>query len=158
MTGHVGEDAFAYYVSLGADRSYDQVAKFLGVNKRTVTRAAARQSWTERLNKIEADARIRADARLASEVEEMQVRHAKMLRGLAARAAKAIAEYPLRSAIEGAKVAEMVIKLERLVLGQSTEKTAVSVEAATKQEFEKFIAPAKGSPEDDGEPDGPDEW
>lgn len=154
----IPEDAFAYYVGLGVERSYEQVAKYCKVNKRTVVREAGRQHWTERLKKIEDDARVRADARLAVELEEMQVRHAKLLRALAARAAKAIADHPLRSAMEGARVVELVIKMERVALGQAAERSQVSVEAATRQEFERFIVPAKGSAEDDGEVDGDDEW
>jgi hypothetical protein len=159
MPNRIGDDAFAYYVSLGADRSYEQVAKFCGVGKRSVVRHAAKDRWTERLRKIEEDAKVRADARLATELEEMQVRHAKLLRGLAARAAKAIAEFPLRTAMEGAKAVEIVVKLERLIAGQASEKTHVSVESATRAEFERYLEPAKGSPEDDGEvDDGSDEW
>ena len=162
MSNRIGPDAFAYYTSLGPDRSYEQVAKFCGVSKRSVARAAARENWTPRLAKIEADAQARSDARLADELEDMQTRHTRLLRAMAARAAKAIAEYPLRSCLEGAKVAEMVIKLERVIAGQVAERTSVSVEAETRQQFERFLAPAKGSPEDDseldGEPDGDEDW
>ena len=47
MSGRIPPDALEYYVSLGADRSYEKVADHYGVSKRAVTKLAVRQRWQE---------------------------------------------------------------------------------------------------------------
>lgn len=147
------EDAFALYVSQGADRSHQAVADHYGVSKRTVTRAATRENWTARLAAIEANAQKRSDAKLAQGMAEVRERHLKLLRAMASRAAQAIQAYPLETAMEGMRVAEMTIKLERLIMGEPSERTGISVEQATKQELERLLVVEGTVPEaedDDG--------
>ena len=50
------------------------------------------------------------------------------------------------------KAAEMVIKLERLVAGEASERTAISVEEVTKRELDRWIVPA-GPKLEEGEGD-----
>ena len=95
MTRRIPEDAFAFYVALGADRSYQRVADHFDVSKRGIINVAERENWSERLTAIEESARTRLDERLSETLEEMQARHLKLLRGMAGRAAKAIQEFPL---------------------------------------------------------------
>jgi len=137
MSHKIPDDAFAYYVSLQEERSYEAVAKFYGVSRRAVTKAAARENWSERLEKIERDARERADKKLAEAVSEVHMRHRKMLQGMAGRAVKAIAEYPLTSGMEGMRAAEIVIKLERLIAGEPTER--VDVAGTIKRECQTLL-------------------
>ena len=49
MSGKLPDDCFAYYVSLGAERSYHAVARHYGVTKRTVARRAAEEDWQGKL-------------------------------------------------------------------------------------------------------------
>lgn len=139
MTGKVPEDAFAYYVALGSERSYEAVARNYGVNKRTVVRCADREDWQTRLAEIERKARAAADAKLAEGMQEMSLRHRKLLLAMASRAATAIQTYPLKSGMEGIKAAELVIKLERLIAGEPTESRTISVEQVTRDEMSRFL-------------------
>lgn len=151
MSNKIPEDAFAYYVSLQEERSHEAVAKFFGVSKRAVTKAAARQDWAARLEKIERDGRERADKKLAEAAGEVHLRHRKMLQGMAGRAVKAIAEFPLTSGMEGMRAAEMVIKLERLIAGEPTER--VDIAGTIKRECQTLLL-KPGEEEDWGDDDG----
>ena len=140
------EDAFSYFVSLGSTRRYRDVADHFKVSLRTVVTAAKRENWTERLTKIEREARVNADIKLQETVEAMQLRHSKMLRAMASRAAKAIQEFPLNTGMEGMKAAEMVIKLERLLAGEPTERTAMDIEKQIRKEHERWMVPEGATP------------
>lgn len=132
-------DAFALYVALGPERSYDAVAKHYAVSKRTVVRVAEREQWQARLDAIERKAREATDAKLSDELHEMSLRHRKLLLAMASRAATAIQAFPLESGMQGVKAAELVIKLERLIAGEPTESRAVSVEQVTRDEIGRFL-------------------
>jgi len=133
--------AFEFYVGLGNDRSYEVVASHFHVTKRAITKAAARERWSERLEKIEREAQTRVDEKLVESIEQMRLRHTKMLRAMASRAVKALQEFPLTSGMEGLRAAEAVIKLERLVAGEVTERGATSVEVLIKGEYEQIMQP-----------------
>ena len=60
----------------------------------------------------------------------------------------ALQQYPLSSGMEAMRAAEMVIKLERLIFGEPSERTAVSVEDTIRSEYERWMAA-----DDDGESD-----
>ena len=141
MSQRIPIGAFEYYVGLGNDRSYELVASHFHVTKRAITKAAARERWVERLEKIERDAQTRVDEKLTESIEQMRLRHSKMLRAMASRAVKALQEYPLTSGMEGLRAAEAVIKLERLVAGEVTERGATSVELLIKGEYEQIMQP-----------------
>jgi len=134
-------DAFDYYVGLGEGRTYRAVAKYYDVGYAAVARTAERDEWEERLQKITLEARARTDEMLVETIEQMSVRHRKMLRAMAARAIKAIQEYPLTSGMEGMRAAETVIKLERLIAGESTGRTEHSIEQVIKNEFNTIMRP-----------------
>jgi hypothetical protein len=148
----LGAEVFSFYVSLGDDRSYAAVAKHYGVSKRAVVKAASRENWTARLAEIEREARERADQQLTESLAEVRARHMKMLKVMAGRAIKALSEYPLTSGMEGARVAETVIKLERLVVGEASERTVLSVEQITRREIETLL-----TLDDDGTAEA-DDW
>jgi len=152
MSQRIPVGAFEHYVSLGNRRSYEQVASHFGVTKRAVTKAASRERWAERLAKIEHDAQNRIDEKLTESLEQMHLRHTKMLRAMASRAVKALQEYPLTSGMEGLRAAEAVIKLERLVAGEVTERGATSVEMLIRNEYDQLMVPS-GT-----EDDVPAEW
>jgi hypothetical protein len=132
-------DSFALYVALGAERSYDAVAKHYGVAKRTVVRVAEREQWQARLEAIERKAREATDAKLTDELHEMSLRHRKLLLAMASRAATAIQSFPLENGMQGMKTAELVIKLERLIAGEPTEARTISVEQVTRDEIGRFL-------------------
>ena len=149
MTNRIPPEAFTYYVSLGLERTYDLVAEKYGVSNRAVTKAAARENWTPRLAQIEAEAQATMDKKMTDEIAEMGMRHRKMLRAIAGRAAKALSDYPLMSGMEGVRAAETAIKLERLLAGEPSERTAMTVASTTRDEMQRFLKPAAES--DEGE-------
>lgn len=148
MRNRIPEDAFAYYVGLGTMRSYELVAEHFGVTKRAITKAAAREDWTRRLEALELRAREATDARLAKQIEETHVRHKKMLMAMAARAVKALQEFPLTSGMDGIRAAAMVIKLERVLDAEKPEHDVVDVAAIVKREQETWLV-SGGNPSDD---------
>jgi hypothetical protein len=150
----VPEDAFTFYYALGVARTYDAVAEHFHVHKRTIQRAALRENWAERIDGIEKKARELTDAKLADDRHEENLRHRKMLLAMGSRAALAIQQFPLTDGMQGMKCAEIVIKLERLLSGEATERTE-SIEAIIKREAAQFLTT---EPEDDwGDDDAPDD-
>lgn len=111
--------AFEYYVSLGMLRGFDLVAKHFDVDVHAVTDVATRERWSERLLSIEREAQERVDAKLVDSVEQMRLRHKKMLQAIAGRAVKALQEHPLKSGFDGVRAAAIVIRLERLLADES---------------------------------------
>jgi len=139
----IPEGAFAFYVGLGAERSYQAVAEKFGVTKRAVLKHATKECWAERLEDIQDEARVESDKKLATDLAEMHERHKRMLRAVAARAIAAIKEHPLASGMEGVRAAELVIKMERILAGESSERTAVTVEEVTRRELDRWLVPAE---------------
>ena len=105
----VPADAFALYVAMGPERSYEQVGKHFGLCKRTILRAAQRDRWQERLEEIERQAQQETDARLAKSIHEASMRHRKLLLAVAARAAQALQQFELKSAMEAVRAAEIAV-------------------------------------------------
>jgi hypothetical protein len=132
-------DAFNFYVALGSERSHKLVADHFDVHKRTVTRTADRENWNERLAAVEKEARENSDKQLAKDLGDQRLRHRKMLTAMASRAARALQEYPLTSGMEGIKAAELVIKLERLLSGEATERTSLDIEQVVRREYQDFM-------------------
>jgi len=151
MTNRIPPDAFDWYVALGPGRSYRAVAERYGVSKRAVTKHAVKDKWAERLDKIEAEAREKSDKRLIESIEEMRSRHIKTLRAIHSRALSALKQYPLTSGMEAIRAAELAIKLERLVVGEPTERSALSVEEVTRREIQNLLTVEDGDDDDEWE-------
>jgi hypothetical protein len=145
-------DAFEFYASLGQERSYRAVAKEYGVSKRAVTKKAAVEGWTDRLEAIEAKVREKSDEKLAETMEEMRSRHLKTLRAMSSRALSGLKEFPLSSGMEAIKAAELTIKLERLITGEPSERRHLSIEEVTRRELETLLIADDDF--DDGESEG----
>ena len=139
MTRKIPPDAFEYYVSLGPTRTYRAIAERYDVTTRAVTKCAARERWSERLATIEQDARERCDRKLGDVFEEARERHLKTLKAMHARALTALKQYPLSSGMDAMRAAEMVIKLERLVMGEASERTEMTIEEVTKRELRELL-------------------
>lgn len=154
MNSKVPADAFALYVAMGADRSYEQVAKQLSLSKRTILRTAMKERWQDRLVEIEKKAQAETDSKLAQTLHEASMRHRKLLLAVASRAAQALQRYELRSAMEAVRAAEVAVKLERLLLGESTESRTISVEQASRDEVSRFLVSTNEAPDWPGEVEG----
>jgi hypothetical protein len=152
MSRKIPDDAFERYVAMGAGRSHKALADELAVTKRAVTKRAAVEKWTERLAKIEKDARERSDARMTETFEQMRERHMATLRVMNGKALTALKQYPLDNAMDAMRAAEMAIKLERLVAGQPADHTQVDVAEVTRQEMRRLLTT------DPVGTNGPDDW
>jgi len=131
--------AFAYYVSLGDERSYRAVARQFNVCHRSIRNAAKRSDWGIRLDRIEKEARERMEQRLVETRVETRERHLRMLRAMATRGLQALQRHDLGSAIEGVRAISEAIKLERVILGEPSEHVGMSVTELTRREIETFI-------------------
>ena len=149
MRNRIPSDAFDFYVGLGVDRSYQTVADHFGVTKRAITKVASREEWSTRLRKIEKDAREEGDKKLGETMEDIRGRHLRTLKAMHARSLTALKQYPLTSGMEAMRAAEMVIKLERLITGEATSRSELSIEEVTRREIQSFLELV----EDDNEPD-----
>lgn len=152
MSQTIPSDAFDFYVALGDGRSYQRVADHFGVAKRSVTRHARVNDWPGRLAKIEEASRVKTDAKLAEGLAEMRERHLKTLKAMNARVLTAIREFPLTSGMEAIRAAEIVIKLERLIAGEPTERHA-SIEETMRREMDALLV--YDEDDDEGEDEQP---
>ena len=153
MNTKLGPDTFQFYVSMGPGRSYQGVADHYGVSKRAVTKCAVRENWQGRLDTIEEKARARQDEDLVDVVGEMRERHLKTVRAMQNRALVALKAFPLTTGMEAVRAAELAIKLERVIVGEPSERTALSVEEVTKREMNAWLtidADGGGQGDDDG--------
>ena len=151
MSNRIPPDAFEHYVSLGPERTHAKIAEEYGVTVRAVSKCASRENWTERLEKIDRDSRERTDKRLGETLDDIRVRHLKTLRVMNARAVEALKQYPLSSAMEAMKAAEVVIKLERLIIGEPTERNAMTIEEITREEIQTLLVVAGDEDDEDEE-------
>jgi hypothetical protein len=155
MTHKIGEDAFSYWVWLGQDRCYQDVATRYNCSKRAVQKVADKERWVERLAEIEKDAQEKLDKKISTSLVDLREQQLKIIQAMLGCAVKALAAHPLDTGYQGACVAEKAIKLQRLILGETTENTAHTVERITKQEIDRLIIQPDepGAIPDDGDED-----
>jgi len=145
MTRKIPEDAFERYVAMGAQRSFQALADEMGVTKRAVSKCAAREEWSQRLARIDAEARKRSDEKITETLEQMRERHLATLKAMHTRALAALRQYPLTNGMDAMRAAEMAIKLERLVAGEPSDRTAMTVEEICKREYQAWLKPVEDS-------------
>ncbi len=130
-------DAFTFYFGLGSDRSYQAVADRYGVSKRSVTKLAVQENWQDRVATLGRKARENSDQRILETLEDMNGRHLKTLRVIQGKALETLKAMPLASAMEAVRALDMSIGKERLIRGEPSDRTAVSVEETIKREYER---------------------
>ena len=139
MSNRIPAEAFEYYVSLGSDRSYRAVAERYTVTKRAIVKHAKAEKWSDRLVRIQQDAREEIDRKAAKAIVEMHELHVTMLKAMGTRAMMGLKEHPITSGMDSIRAAEAVIKLGRLLMGEPSERTEVSVEEITKREMARWL-------------------
>lgn len=112
-------DAFALYVALGHERSFERVAEHYGVSRRGIQFVADRDKWTKRLREIEAAATERVHEQMLESVVEMRTRHLQTLRVVSARALEALRDHPIRSGMDAVRAIKIVMTLERAISAES---------------------------------------
>ena len=139
MARKLPADAFDYYFSLGPQRSYQSVAEKHGVSKRAVTALAKRERWQERIKDLEAKARESSDKKKLETLEERNERHLTALRFIQARAIEALKKMPIEAAMDAVRAYNLSLRDERVILGDPTDRTAVSIEDTIKREYERWM-------------------
>ena len=134
-------EAFDFYVSLGPSRSYEAVADRFSVSKRSVTRHALKDGWQERLRTIETKARESSDQKTQETLEAIRTRHLKGLRFLQAKALEVLKNASIETASDAARVLTTALKEERVIIGEPSERTAVTIEDVIKREYARWMVP-----------------
>lgn len=142
-------DAFDYYFALGPKRSYQAVAEHYGVSKPTVCKRAAHERWQDRLNDLESQARERSDQQIVEDLETMTVRHLKTYRAIQAKALEALRSMPISTAMEAVRALDTAMSKERVLRGEPSDRTEMSVEQIIKREYERWLGPEDEDESDD---------
>lgn len=141
MSGRIPSEAFEFYVGLGPDRSYQRVAAEFGVSKRAVTKLAARERWQDRVVELERKVRESAEQKALESLEGMNMRHLKALKIVQGKALEALRSMPLSMAMEAVRSLDRAIRQERLIRGEPSDRTAVSVEEVINREYRRWMLP-----------------
>ena len=107
MTNKIPPAAFSYYVALGPERSYQKVAEKFGVDKRTVTRHAAKDQWAERLEEAERIAQAESEEQAVDILREMNERHLRIAKALQGKALEALRALPIGKAADVIRALEL---------------------------------------------------
>jgi len=147
MKSKIPPDAFDHYVAQGPGRSYQATADEFQVSKCAISKRAKKEDWTGRLARIEGEARVTSDRKLAESLADMHDRHLTMLKAIAMRVAQALRDYPIDSGMDAVRGAEMVIKMERLLAGEVSKRTEMSIEEITRHEIRTLLKVVPADPE-----------
>ena len=139
MTSKIGADAFEIYFSLGPDRSYQAVADHYGVSKRAVTKKATKENWQQRVLDRERKVSEAVEQKAVESLEQMSVRHIKVCKLIQRKALEALQSMPLTTAMDAVKALGLSVKQERLIRGEPTDRSAISVEDIIKREYERWM-------------------
>lgn len=143
------DDAFERYVALGPDRSYQLLAEKLGVDKRSIVRMATREKWTERLAKIQEEARAATDKKLVSDLQAVREQQLREVRFMRSEILKGMKGLTAEKATKMAGALSVCWRHELLLLGEPTDRQASTIEEVTKREIATLLTVVE-----DG--DGPD--
>jgi len=141
MTAKIPPEALEFYLGLGSDRSYQRVADHYGVSKRAVTKLATRARWQDKVIDLERKACEGAEKRALESLEGMNLRHLKSLKVVQGKALEALRSMPLSTAMEAVRSLDMAIRQERLIRGEPSDRTAISVEEVIRREYERWMLP-----------------
>ena len=148
MSKRIPPDAFDFYFALGPERSYERVAEKYGVSKRSVTSRAKRENWQRRMVELESKARDASDKKKVESIEDRNERHLTALRFIQARAIEALKKMPIEAAMDAVRAYNMSLRDERVILGDPTDRTAVSIEDTIKREYERWMISSAPEHED----------
>jgi len=114
---------FRSYLSMAPPRSRAEAAELLGVKRRTVDTAMDRGRWVERAAAYDDAMAKAADRAAMSTAEDMQRRHMEAVHAMLRRGVHAITEADLTEARDGVPMIDKAVRLERLLVGEATERT-----------------------------------
>lgn len=143
----IPHDAFDFYFGLGPDRSYEKVASRYGFTKRAVTKVAARERWQARIEKVEAEARAKADLKKVDTLAVEKERHLQALRLVLGKGIEGLRSMAITHPMDAVRAIGMAVREIRVELGEPSDRTAVSVEDVIKREYERWMLPPEGAAE-----------
>jgi hypothetical protein len=114
-------DAFERFLALGPARSYSQLARALGVSKRSVVACASREGWQAKLARIDDAARRRNEDRAVEDVAAIDERHLRTCRAVQARGLEALKAMAITNPGTAVRAITAAIALERAILGRGKE-------------------------------------
>jgi hypothetical protein len=135
------DDAYAYYLVLGARRSHQAVATHFGVDKKTVTNRAVQEKWKEKIDEHDRTERERLERKAAQSLETMNDRHLKLISFVQAKSIEALKAMPLDSAIDAVRALSIAIEKERVIRGEPTQRTTIDIERRIREEHERYEEP-----------------
>ena len=150
------DSAFAFYVGQGPGRSYASVAQEYRVSKRTVCERARKERWQERTEAMEREARAAVEKRARESLEAMNERQLKGARLLQGKAIEAMTSMPLEKQSDIIRALDLGWRQERLVRGEPSERTAVTVEETIRREYERWMVPGDDDEDEDKEAEDDD--
>jgi hypothetical protein len=156
MKRKIPSDAFDYYVSLGLSRSYQAVADRYEVSKRAVTSCARREAWQRRIVDLEAKAREASEKKALESIEAMKERHLRTIRFIQGKALEALKQMPIEAAMDAVRALTVTLREERVILGEPSDRTAISIEDTIKREYERWMVTADKGAEAPEETEGDD--
>jgi len=140
-------ESFDFYVGLGVGRSYSAVAAHYGVSKVAVTNLATKEAWQKRLADLETKVRRASEEKNLETLEEIHARHHKAARLIQGKAIECLVRMPIENAMDAVRALELGMRQERLLIGEPTDRSAISMEELIKSEYQKLMPPA-GEEED----------
>ena len=141
MRGKLPFDAFEYYYSLGANRSYQIVADNFGVTKRAVTKRAIKERWQDQIAEMEAEIHENVAQQTKETIEQMMNRHLRQLKAIQGRAIEALRAMPLNTSMEAVRALGLAMKEERVMRGEPVDSATKSVEEIIKREYRDWLEP-----------------
>ena len=144
MIVRLPDGAFEVYFALGPDRSYQAVADKLGVSKKAVTRRAVKENWQGRIVERDRKTRAATEAKALESLEELNDRHLRILKAIQAKALEALKRLPLNNAKDAGRALIESIKQERLIRGEPTDRSAISMEETIRHEYDKWLGGGNG--------------
>jgi len=144
MAGKIPKNAVDIYIAMGPSRSYEALAKKLGVAKRSITKKASKEKWQERVAEVEKKARESSLQKTAETLGSINDRHLRLVRAVQGKAIAALKDMPLKSGMDAIRALDITIRQERMLMGinegtsmidEEQEKCQASELAAAKDEL-----------------------
>ena len=151
MKRKIPTNAFEVYFSMGPGRSYEALADRFQVSKQAITKLATKERWQERVAEIEQRAQADSRENAVDLLKEMNERHLRVLRAIQAKALEALKEKALRSGMDAVRALELSMRQERLIRGEPSERTEMSVEEVTRRELQRWLTVVDDGKEPDGQ-------
>lgn len=107
--------AFAYYLGLGPERSYQKVAEYYGVSRQAVAKRGRKENWRKQISIHDEQERQRANQEASDNLAEMNDRHLKTSQVIQKKALESLRATNTMRPKEAAMVLVAGMKIERVV-------------------------------------------